>query len=99
MTIRTDSRIRSTPSPARNASSSSETADWDKAIGGVPFGECLAVHTEDLAGGPHMPGAAPITLKPHHSTGRLPPRGVRGPLGAVLPYSRAACDVPCRLTR
>jgi hypothetical protein len=36
MTIRTDSRIRSTPSPVRNASRSSDTADWDKAIGGFP---------------------------------------------------------------
>src|SRR4051794_38004239 len=36
MTIRTDSRTRSTPSPVRNASSSSDTADWDKAIGGFP---------------------------------------------------------------
>ena len=52
ITIRTDSRIRSTPSPLRNASSSSDTADWDKAIGGDPFGECLAVHTEDPADGP-----------------------------------------------
>src|SRR3712207_6055624 len=70
MTIRTDSRIRSTPSPVRNASSRSDTADWDKAIGGDPFGECLAVHTEDLAGGPHTPGAAPITAKtpPRHGT-------------------------------
>src|SRR3954451_11662314 len=70
MTIRTDSRIRSTPSPVRNASSSSDTADWDKAIGGNPFSECLAVHTEDLADGPHMLGAAPLTSKPHHSTAR-----------------------------
>src|SRR5215204_4983429 len=29
MTSRTDSRIRSTPSPARNASSSSDATDWD----------------------------------------------------------------------
>src|SRR5829696_2548380 len=34
MTSRTDSRIRSTPSPARKASSSSDTTDWDNAIGG-----------------------------------------------------------------
>src|SRR4051794_29163745 len=32
MTIRTDSRTRSTPSPVRNASRSSDTADWDKAV-------------------------------------------------------------------
>ena len=29
----TASRIRSTPSPARNASNNSDKADWDKAIG------------------------------------------------------------------
>src|SRR5215218_6695776 len=34
MTSRTDSRIRSTPSPARKASSSSDTTDWDNAIVG-----------------------------------------------------------------
>src|SRR4051812_42972978 len=63
MTIRTDSRTRSTPSPVRNASSNSDTADWDKAIGEVPFGECLAVHTEDPADGPHIVGAAPPAPK------------------------------------
>src|SRR4051794_1888465 len=60
MTIRTDSRTRSTPSPVRNASRSSDTADWDKAIGGDSFfGEYLAVHTEDPADGPYIVGAAP----------------------------------------
>src|SRR3954451_21580548 len=70
MTIRTDSRTRSTPSPVRNASRSSDTADWDKAIGEVPFGECLAVHTEDPADGPHIVGAAPPAPKtpPLHGT-------------------------------
>jgi hypothetical protein len=34
MTSRTDSQTRSTPSPARNASSSSDATDWDNAIGG-----------------------------------------------------------------
>src|SRR4051812_29006019 len=70
MTIRTDSRTRSTPSPVRNASRSSDTADWDKAIGEVPFGECLAVHTEDPADGPYIVGAAPPAPKtpPLHGT-------------------------------
>src|SRR3954451_12614341 len=69
-TIRTDSRIRSTPSPARNASSSSDTADWDSAIGGLLFSVCLAVHTEDPADGhPASAGHAVDDLKPHHATG------------------------------
>src|SRR4051812_7839065 len=70
MTIRTDSRTRSTPSPARNASSSSDTADWDKAIGGDSFfGEYLAVHTENHADGPLIPGAAPYPqTPPRHGT-------------------------------
>src|SRR3954468_4167843 len=64
-TIRTDSRIRSTPSPARNASSNSDTADWDNAIGGLLFSVCLAVHTEDPADGPQPQQATPqITSKP-----------------------------------
>src|SRR5690606_7806322 len=41
ITMCTDSRTRSTPSPARNASSSSDRADWDKAIGWVSFSVCL----------------------------------------------------------
>src|ERR687897_62077 len=71
-TVRTDSRIRSTASPVRNTSSRSDTADWGKAIGLVSFGECLAVHTEDLADGSHIYEAAPTTLNPHHSAGRSP---------------------------
>src|SRR3954469_13385328 len=71
MTIRTDSRTRSTPSPVRNASSSSDTADWDKAIGEVPFGECLPVHTEDPADGPYIVGAAPPAPKTPPLHGRL----------------------------
>src|SRR3954454_23914756 len=64
-TIRTDSRIRSTPSPARNASSSSDTADWDNAIGGLLFSVCLAVHTEDPADGPMLQQGTPsITPNP-----------------------------------
>src|SRR4051794_4284247 len=74
-TIRTDSRIRSTPSPARNASSNSDTADWDNAIGGLLFSVCLAVHTEDPAdGAPASAGHAVDHPKPHHARG-LTPRG------------------------
>src|SRR3954468_14702983 len=73
-TIRTDSRIRSTPSPARNASSSSDTADWDNAIGGLLFSVCLAVHTEDPADGPLVSaGHAVDHPKPHQSRGLIPP--------------------------
>src|SRR3954471_14275176 len=69
-TIRTDSRIRSTPSPARNASSNSDTADWDNAIGGLLFSVCLAVHTEDPADGPQASaGHAVDHPKPHHTRG------------------------------
>src|SRR3954466_12207034 len=71
ITIRTDSRTRSTPSPARNASSSSDTADWGRAIGDLLFDVCLAVHTEDLADGPAMSGAPPSYPKPHHVPGLL----------------------------
>jgi hypothetical protein len=69
-TVRTDSRIRSTASPVRSTSNSSDTADSDKAIGGNPFSEYLAVHTEDLADGSHSYEAAPVTPKTHHSAGR-----------------------------
>ena len=58
-TSRTAPRIKSAPSPARNASSSSDRADWGKAIGEISFGEYLAVHTDDLADGPYLTGAAP----------------------------------------
>src|SRR3954471_22773639 len=68
---RTDSRIRSTPSPARNASSSSDRADWGRAIGELLFDVCLAVHTEDLADGPLTYGAPPSYPKTHRSAGRL----------------------------
>src|SRR4051794_18601103 len=71
-TIRPDSRIRSTPSPARNASRSSDTADWDNAIGGLLFSVCLAVHTEDPADGhPASAGHAVDHPKPHHSRGLI----------------------------
>src|SRR3954447_7951216 len=71
ITIRTDSRTRSTPSPARNASSSSDTADWGRAIGGLLFDVCLAVHTEDPADGSSMSEAPPCYPKPHHVPGLL----------------------------
>src|SRR3954447_18287785 len=71
MTSRTESRTRSTPSPARNASSNSDTADWGRAIGGLLFDVCLAVHTEDLADGPSTSGAPPSYPKPHHVPGLL----------------------------
>jgi hypothetical protein len=32
----------------------------------------LAVHTEDLADGPYIYEAAPVTPKTHHSAGRSP---------------------------
>src|SRR3954447_2288331 len=82
ITIRTDSRIKSTPSPVRNASSSSDTADWGRAIGADSFnGEYLAVHTEDHAGGPLRLGAAPSPPNPttprdaHRAEGRASANG------------------------
>src|SRR4051812_18802066 len=72
-TIRTDSRIRSTPSPARNASSSSDTADWDNAIGGLLFSVCLAFPAEEPADGPSASaGHAVDHPKPHHARGLTP---------------------------
>src|SRR5829696_6198923 len=64
MTSRTDSRIRSTPSPARNASSSSDATDWDNAIGGNLPGEYLPVHTENPADGPLTQAGSPPTRNP-----------------------------------
>src|SRR4029434_7435299 len=61
ITSRTDSRIRSTPSPARNASSSSDATDWDNAIG-----ENLLVSTCRYT--PRIPPMAPLTVAAH----RLP---------------------------
>src|SRR5215203_4789158 len=58
MTSRTDSRIRSTPSPARKASSSSDTIDWDNAIGGN-----LLVGTWRYT--PRIPPMAPPLRQPH----------------------------------
>src|SRR5215203_1683803 len=64
MTSRTDSRIRSTPAPARNASSSSDATDWDNAIGGNLPGEYLPVHTENPADGPLTQASSPTTRNP-----------------------------------
>src|SRR5687767_10937458 len=64
MTSRTDSRIRSTPSPARNASSSSDATDWDNAIGGNLPGEYLPVHTENPADAPLTQAGSPTTRNP-----------------------------------
>src|SRR5438045_5464992 len=51
-TSRTHSRITSTPSPARNASNNSDTADWDRAIGDVLLRVLLQEHTENHVDGP-----------------------------------------------
>src|SRR4051794_15647266 len=72
ITIRTDSRIKSTPSPVRNASSNSDTADWGRAIGGnSSFGEYLAVHTENRV--PDLP--APQAAALGGAFGTAPGRG------------------------
>ncbi len=42
-----------------------------KAIGGISFGACLAVRTDDLADGPCPTEAAPDHPAPHHAPGRL----------------------------
>jgi cytidylate kinase len=70
ITNRTDSRIRSTPSPARIASSNSDATDWDNAIGRTSCGEYLAVHTENLADGAHVLSGSPTTRNP------ITPRGL-----------------------
>src|SRR5215203_5781191 len=83
MTSRTDSRIRSTPSPARNASSSSDATDWDNAIGGNLPGEYLPVHTENPADGPLTQASSPTTRNPttpgdsHATTAADSPRDAR----------------------
>src|SRR3954451_19831129 len=69
ITIRTDSRTRSTPSPARNASSSSDRADWDKAIGGSPSVRAYGFHTEAPADGRLLHDASPdLKPPPRHGT-------------------------------
>lgn len=69
-TRRTHSRIRSTPSPARNASSNSDRADWDKAIGGTPSVRHLVVsHRRSRRWPPTSPDpAAEPQTPPHHGT-------------------------------
>jgi hypothetical protein len=48
----------------RNASNNSDTADCDKAIGELLFDEYLAVHIENLAGGPLHLGRRAVTPNP-----------------------------------
>ncbi len=58
-------------SPVRNASSNSDRADWDKAIGGTSFfSACLAAHTEDPADGRLHRDAPQRSHQPHHPQGR-----------------------------
>jgi hypothetical protein len=57
------------PRQARNASSSSDRADWDKAIGAPPSVRAWP-YTEDPADGRLLHAAPPPPLKPHHSAGR-----------------------------
>ncbi len=61
---RTHSRMKSVPSPVRNTSINSDTADWDIAIGEISFDEYLAVHIKNLAGGPLNQGAVPSPQTP-----------------------------------
>src|SRR3954452_7662722 len=72
ITMRTDSRTKSTPSPARNASSSSDTTESGSAIGEVSFSGYLAVDTENLADGALTPERRTGHLKPHHARGLSP---------------------------
>ena len=59
----------STPSPVRNASSNSDRADWDKAIGDLLQCVTWSFHTEDLADGRLLHAAPPQEPKPHHHRG------------------------------
>src|SRR5215207_1801682 len=69
-TIVTASRIRSTPSPARNASSRSDTADSDRAIGvGSPSCALGRTHRESRRWPTQLVDPADY-LKPHHRRGR-----------------------------
>jgi hypothetical protein len=65
-TIRTDSRITSTPSPARNASSSPDTADWDSAIGRFLVSVCLAFT-------PKLPAMVTPVQRPGRRSPQTPP--------------------------
>jgi hypothetical protein len=63
-----------------------------KAIGGLLIGEYLAVHTDDLADGPQLTGAAPTTPKPHHVTGLPTDRAARIDLESA-PMPERAIDL------
>jgi hypothetical protein len=56
--------MKSVPSPVRNTSSNSDRADWGKAIGELLLDEYLAVHIENLAGGPLHSGRRAVTPNP-----------------------------------
>jgi len=74
----TDSRIRSTPSPARKAPSNSDATVLDNAIGGISFCGYCAVDTENLADGVSCPADPPTTQNPTtpgDSHGCTPQRG------------------------
>src|SRR4051794_1696514 len=96
ITIRTDSRTRSTPSPAPNASSSSDRADWGRAIGELLFDVCLAVHTEDLADGPSRTEPAVLPqVPPLHGTptGEVRPQLTADPIPPGLEGRNRVSDV------
>jgi hypothetical protein len=84
ITIRTDSRIRSTPSPVRNASSSSETADAEFAISGFPSVSAWPYTPNDLADDSHALGAAPLTSYTRHGTVGLRARKCTCPGASVV---------------
>src|SRR6476646_762259 len=62
--MRTASRIRFTPSPARNASSNADRSDCSRAIGSISFDAYLPVHTENHADGPTHRWTLPATSNP-----------------------------------
>ena len=64
--------MKSVPSPVRNTSSNSDRADWGKAIGEISFDACLAVHIENLAGGPLHSGRRAVTPNPTTPWGAVP---------------------------
>src|SRR5690348_10740727 len=65
------SRIRSTPSPARNASGSSDRTDGDRAIGSVLLGVLLVEYTENQAYRPTSWCTPSATSKPTTRVSRL----------------------------
>src|SRR4051812_214444 len=64
ITIRTASRIKFTPSPARNASSNADRSDYSRDIGSISFDAYLPVHTENHADGPTRGWTLPATSNP-----------------------------------